>query len=146
MNDEWKFCKNEDPFQGPGVALTCCLVAKLCLTLCKPLDCSTSVFPVLHYHLPKFAQTHAHWVGNAFQPSHCLPSIFPRTRIFPTVLAVCIRCKVLELQLQQQFFPWVFRVDFPFQTSIDWSDLLAVQGLSRIFPSTVIQMHQFFCA
>ena len=75
MNDEWKFCKKEDPFQGPRVALICCcLVTKLRLTLCKPLDCSMSGFPVLHYHLPEFAQTHAHWVGNAFQPSH---SLFP---------------------------------------------------------------------
>ena len=27
--------------------------------LCKPMDCSTPGFPVLHY-LPEFAQTHAH--------------------------------------------------------------------------------------
>ena len=26
----------------------CCSVAKLCLTLCNPLDCSTPGFPVLH--------------------------------------------------------------------------------------------------
>ena len=34
-----------------------CSVAKLCLTLCDPMGCSTPGFPVLHY-LPKFAQTH----------------------------------------------------------------------------------------
>ena len=39
---------------------TCyCSVAKLCLTLCDPMDCSTPGFPVLH-HLPEFAQTHVH--------------------------------------------------------------------------------------
>ena len=38
----------------------CCLVTKLCLTLCNPMDCSMPVFPVLHY-LPEFAQTHVHW-------------------------------------------------------------------------------------
>ena len=27
----------------------CCSVAKLCLTLCNPMDCSMPVFPVLHY-------------------------------------------------------------------------------------------------
>ena len=27
----------------------CCSDAKLCLTLCNPMDCSTSDFPVLHY-------------------------------------------------------------------------------------------------
>ena len=29
------------------------------LTLCDPLDCSTTGFPVLH-HLPGFSQTHVH--------------------------------------------------------------------------------------
>ena len=27
----------------------CCSVAKLCLTLCKPMDCSMRGSPVLHY-------------------------------------------------------------------------------------------------
>ena len=34
-------------------------VAKSCLTLCDPMDCSTPDFPVLHY-VPEFAQTHVH--------------------------------------------------------------------------------------
>ena len=38
-----------------------CSVAKECLTLCNPMDCSTPDFPVLHY-LQEFAQTHVHWV------------------------------------------------------------------------------------
>ena len=29
----------------------CCLVTKLCLTLCDPMDCSKPGFPVLHYLL-----------------------------------------------------------------------------------------------
>ena len=49
----------------------CCSVAKLCPTLCDPMDCSTPVFPVLH-SLLEFAQTHAHWVSDAIQPSHPL--------------------------------------------------------------------------
>ena len=36
-----------------------CSVAKLCLTLCDSMDCSTPGFPVLH-RLPEFAQTHVH--------------------------------------------------------------------------------------
>ena len=35
----------------------CCLVTQSCLTLCNPMDCSTSGFPVLHYLL-EFAQPH----------------------------------------------------------------------------------------
>ena len=41
--------------------LSCCScsVAKLCPTLCDPVNCSTPGFPVLHY-LSEFAQTHVH--------------------------------------------------------------------------------------
>ena len=44
-------------------------------------------FPVLH-HLPEFAQTHVHQVGDATQPLHSLspllllPSTFPSIRVF----------------------------------------------------------------
>ena len=57
--------------------------SRLCPTLCDPMDCSTPGFPVLH-HLPKFAQIHVHWVGDAIQPPHPLsspsPSISPSIR------------------------------------------------------------------
>ena len=39
---------------------------------------STPAFPVLH-HLPEFAETHAHWVSDAIQPSHPLLSPSPPT-------------------------------------------------------------------
>ena len=79
----------------------CCSVASSHLTLCYPMDCSTTGFPVLH-HLPKF---HVHWVGDAIQPSHplssplLLPSIFPSIRVFSSESALCKRSFVLELQL-----------------------------------------------
>ena len=41
----------------------CCSIAKPRLIL-WPCDCSVADFPVLHY-LPKFAQTHVHWVNDA---------------------------------------------------------------------------------
>ena len=41
-----------------------CSVTQSCLTLCDPTDCSTPVFPI-HHHLPQFAQTYVHWVGDA---------------------------------------------------------------------------------
>ena len=59
------------------------------VTLCDPMNCSTSGFPVL-YHLPKLAQTHVHRVGDAIQPSHPLspqfpscPQSFPASGSFP---------------------------------------------------------------
>ena len=46
----------------------CCFsVTESCPTLYDPMNCSMSGFPVLH-HLPEFAQTHVHWVSDAFQP------------------------------------------------------------------------------
>ena len=39
-------------------------VIQSCPTLYDPMDCSTPGFPVLH-HLPEFAQTHVHRVGDA---------------------------------------------------------------------------------
>ena len=40
------------------------------------MDCSTPGFPVFH-HLPEFALTHVHWVGDIIQPFHLLLSPSP---------------------------------------------------------------------
>ena len=48
-------------------------VALSYMTLCKPVNCSMSGFPV-HYQLPEFAQTHVHRVGDAILSYHPLPS------------------------------------------------------------------------
>ena len=85
--------------------------------LCNPMDCSTPGFSVFHC-LQDFAQTHVHWVGDAIQPSHPLLSPFPpalnlfkHQGLFQWVSSSHLLAKVLELQLQQQFFQWIFRVD-----------------------------------
>ena len=49
-------------------------VAQSCPTLCDPMDCSTSDFPV-HHQLSELTQTHDHQVSDAIQPSH--PLSFP---------------------------------------------------------------------
>ena len=51
-------------------------VAQLCLTLCDPMNCSTTGLPV-HHQLPEFTQTHVHQVGDAIQPSNPLLSPSP---------------------------------------------------------------------
>ena len=72
----------------PAIHDYCCSIAKSCPTLCDPMYCSMPGFPVLYY-LPKFVQTHVHWVSDAIQPSHLLssrpllpPSVFPSIRVF----------------------------------------------------------------
>ena len=48
--------------------------AESCPTLCDPMNCSTSGFPV-HHQLPELAQTRpVHPVSDAIQPSHPLSS------------------------------------------------------------------------
>ena len=65
--------------------------------LCNPMDCRLPDLPIPH-NLLELAQTHAHWVGDAIQPSHplllpllLLPSIFPSIRVFSNELALRIR-------------------------------------------------------
>jgi len=52
-------------------------------------------------------------------PLHLLPSIFPSIRVFSNESSHQV-AKVLELQLQHQFFQWIFRVDF-LQDWLVWS-------------------------
>ena len=46
--------------------ICCCLVTRLCLTLCNPMDCSVPSFPILH-HLLELAQTHVHQISDTFR-------------------------------------------------------------------------------
>ena len=114
------------------VARLCrCSVAKSCPTLCSPMDCSTPGFPVLR-HLPKFSQTHVHWVGDAMQPSHPLSSPCPSAfnlshhQSFPMSRLFVSSGQVLELQ--HQCFWWILRA---ISFRMDWFDLLAAQGTLR---------------
>ena len=52
------------------------LLAQSCPTLCDPMNRNTPGLPV-HHQLPEFTQTHVHWVNDAIQPSHPLPSPSP---------------------------------------------------------------------
>ena len=88
---------------------------------------SDSVQPhrLQHTRLPcpsqvqELTQTHVHWVGDAIQPSHPLLSPFPpafnlsqHQSLFQWVSSFHQVAKVLELQLQHQYFQWIFRTDF----------------------------------
>ena len=97
------------------ISCCCCSVAKSWPTLCDPMDRSTPGFPVRH-HLPEFAHTHICWVGDAIQSSHPLsppsPPAFNLSQLqglFQWVGSLHQVAKVLELQLQHQFFQWIFR-------------------------------------
>ena len=91
------------------------LVTRLCLTLCDSMDCSTPGFPV-HHQLPESGSTHVHQVGDAIQPSHPLlyPSLaFNLSQHQDLFKWVSSSHQVVEvLELQHQFFQWIFRTDF----------------------------------
>ena len=75
----------------------CCSGAQSCPTLCDPMNCSTPGFPALH-HLPEFAQTHVHHVGDAIQSSHPLsPPFSSCLQSFP---ALCLFCAGFDRQCQ----------------------------------------------
>ena len=85
---------------------------------CDPIDGSIRGFPVLHY-FPELAQIHVHWVNDAIQPIHPLPSPSPpalnlsqHQGLFQWVSSSHQVARVLEIQLQHQSFQWTFRVDF----------------------------------
>ena len=120
-----------------------------CVQLCDPLDCSTPGFPI-HHQLLELVQTHVHSVGDAIQPSHLLLSPSPpafnlsqHQGLFQWVSSSHQMAKVLEFQLQHQFFQWIFRTDALGLTG--WISLQS-KGLSRIFSNTTAKKHQLFGA
>ena len=128
-------------------------VAQSSLTLCNPVDYSTPGFPV-HHQLRELTQTHAHWVGDATQPSHPLSSPSP---------------PAFNLSQHQGLFQGVsssYQVAkvWSFSFSIcpsneysglisfrsDWFDLLAAQGTLKSFlqhhssKASILQCSAFF--
>ena len=112
-------------------------VTQSCLTLCDPMECSTPGFPT-HHQLLELIQAYVHWVSDAIQPSNPLshPSplalnLFQHQSLFQGISSSHQVAKVLECQLQHQFFQWLFRVRYPLR--LTWFHLLAVQGTLKEF-------------
>ena len=91
-----------------------------------PNCCCMPGLPVPH-HLLKFAQVHVHCIGDANQPPHPLmlssPSALSLSQhqgLFQGVDCSHQMTKILELQLQNQSFQQVFRVDFPWLVWSPW--------------------------
>ena len=100
-------------------------------TLCDPMNRSMPSLPVHHQQLD-FTKTHVHRLGDAIQPSHplsspsLLPPIPPSIRVFSNESTLCMRWPKY----------WSFRISISpsneysglIFVTIDWLDLLAVQG------------------
>ena len=123
---------------------------QLCPTLCDPMNHSMPGLPV-HHQLPEFTQTHAHWIGDAIQPSHPLssPSLptfnLPQHQgLFQWVSSSHQVAKVMEVSASTSVLPMNIQDWFP----LGWTGWISLQskGLSRVFSSITVQKHQFFGA
>ena len=128
--------------------ICCCSVTHSCPTFCNPMDYSMPGFPV-HHQLPEPTQTHVHRVGDAIQPSHPLSSPSPAFNLSKRqgpFQGVC------SSHQGPKYWSFSFSISLFNEYSglisfrIDWFDLLAVQGISRVFSNTTVQKHQFFGA
>ena len=101
-----------------------------CPTLFDSMDCSTPGFPV-HHQLLELTETHVHWVSDAIQPSHPLPSI----KVFSNESVLCIRWT--------KYWSFSFNISPPNEYSgliyfrMDWLGLLAIQGTLK----SLLQYH-----
>ena len=124
-----------------------CSTAKLCLTVCEPMDSSTPGFHVLHY-LPEFAQIHVHWVDDAIQATHPLcpptlsscPQSFPASGAFPVSLPFTPGGQSIGSLSISPSNEYSVLISF----RIDWLYLLAAQGTLKGLFSTTVLGHQFF--
>ena len=131
------------------VLRTCCSVAKLCLTLCHRMDCSTPGFPGLHIslNLLKLTSIESVMPSNYLilcRPfSSCLQSFpvsgsFPMSQLFESgiqSIGASASAPVLPMNIQGWFL-------------LGLTDLISLlsRGLSRVFFSTTVWKQQFFGA
>ena len=114
-----KTTKLTDPFSTLFLQY-CSSVAKSCLTLCDPMNCSTSLSFIISWSLLKLM-----WIKSVMpsnQLTLCCPlllllSIFPSIPLFQWIGSAHQVPK--ELQLHQSF-QWIFSVDFPYHWQV-WS-------------------------
>ena len=122
-------------------------LAQSCLTLCDPMNHSTST----SLSITNSQSLHKLMSIESVMPSKHLilchplllpPSIIPSIRVFYSESVLCMRWP--------KYWSFSFNIspsnEYPglISSRMDWFDLLAVQGLSRVFSNTTVQKHQFF--
>ena len=124
----------------------CCSVAKSCLTLCDPINCSSQapLSITISLSLLKLMSFELVMLSNHLilcRPLLLLPSIYPSLRVFSNESALHIR------------WPKYWSFSFSNSPSNEYSGLISFRmdclilqykGLSRIFFSTTVWKDQFF--
>ena len=128
-------------------------VTQFSLTLWDSMNCRTKGVPVYH-QLPEFAQTHVHWVGDAIQPSHPLPSPFPPA--FNLSQHQGLSQWVSSLCQVAKYWSFSFSISpsneysEPISFKMDWLVILAVQGTLKSLlqhhssKASILQHEAFF--
>ena len=126
----------------------CCSVMKLCPTLrpCEPqhtrLPCPSLSPRVCSNSCPLSQWHHPTISSSVILFSSCLQSFPAWECLCKWVSSSHQVAKVLEFQLQHQFFQWIFRTDFHY----DWlvGSPCSPRDSQRVFSNTTVQKHQFF--
>ena len=123
------------------------IVVKICVWLfVTPWTsaCLAPLSPTISRNLLKSMSIESAMLSNHLplsSPSPLALNLSQHQGLFQWVDSLHQGAKVLELQPQHQSFQWIFRVAF---LRVEWLDLPASKGLSRVFSSITIQKHQFF--
>ena len=120
-----------------GLCCCCCSVTQSCPTLCNPWPavCQASLSLTISRSLPKFMFTASVILSSRltlWHPVLLLPPIFPSIRDFSNESALHTRCPryqsfSLSISPSSEYSGLI-------ALSIDWFDLLAVQGTFRSLP------------
>ena len=121
----------------------CCSVALLCLTLCRPVDCSMLV----HHQLPELTQTHVHWVSDAIPTisSSVIPfssylQSFPASGYFPMNWLFTSDGQSIGASNPSSVLSMISQGGFPL--GLTGLIYMLSKGLSTVFSSTMLWKHQ----
>ena len=126
----------------------CCCSVNYVQFFETPKECRMSGSPVLN-NLPELPQTHAHWLGDAIQPSN--PLSFPSPPAFNLSQHQVLFHQVISLKWPNY---WSFSLRITSSNEylglisfrIDWFDLLAVQGTLKSLQQHSSQAWAFIIA
>ena len=121
-------------------------VAQSCPTLCNPKKFLTPGLPV-HHQLPEFTKSHVRGVSDAIQPSHPLLSLSPpasnpsQHQSLSNESTPHMRWQSTGVSALASVLPKKTQDSSP----LEWTGWISLQskGLSRVFPNTTVQKHQF---
>ena len=123
-------------------------VAQSCLTLCDPMNCSTKFMSITNSR-----SSHKRMCIESVMPSSHLILCCPLLLLPPIPPSIRVFANESTLRMRwPKYWSFSFSIspskEHPGLISfrMDWLDLLAVQGTSRVFVNITVQKHQFFGA